>query len=196
VVVAPLQPAPDDGRGWTPRDRTALAVRTYGADEVVAWCAGLLAGDVPLDEPTRPHLTWIGGPAATRLVDDPDADPVGRTYWPQVWAARALLYVWDDETVGAVAAVVSALEHPAWRVREMAAKVVGRHEVGAAAEALLALADDEVPRVRAAVVRALGAVGESEALDVVRVAMDDPDPAVHRAAELSLRRLQQRLDVW
>ena len=78
----------------------------------------------------------------------------------------------------------------------MAAKVVARRELGQAGEALLPLVEDEVPRVRAAAVRALGLVGEVEALDAARAAQDDHDPAVHRAAELAVRRLQERLDRW
>ncbi len=186
---------PDDGRGLPPRERTALAVRELGERALVAWCVELLCDAVGLDDPHRPHLTWIGGPGAARFVADPDADPSGRSYWPQVWAARALLYAWDEQP-SVARAVVGALAHPAWRVREMAAKVVTTREVGEAAEALLPLVDDEVPRVRAAAVRALGLVGEGEALEAVRDALDDADPAVHRAAELSLRRLQQRLDRW
>lgn len=189
---------PDDGGGVPPRERVAAAVDAYGAAAVVDWCVGLLTGAVALDDPRRPHLTWLGGPAARRFVDQPDADPSGRGYWPKVWAGRALLHCWRQlpDDAPAVAAVVGALGDPSWRVRETAAKVVCAHEVGEAAEALLPLVDDDVPRVRAAAVRALGLVGEGEALDAVRSATDDADPAVHRAAELALRRLQQRLDRW
>ena len=173
------------------------AVRAYGEAAVVQWCAGLLSGEIALDDARRPHLAWLGGKGAVRFVDDPQADPSGRSYWPQVWAARALLYAWvEPPPPVAVAAVVGALGHDSWRVREMAAKVVCAHQVAEAAEALLPAVTDDVPRVRAAALRALGLVGEGEALDVVRSATDDPDPAVHRAAELGVRRLQQRLDRW
>jgi hypothetical protein len=40
------------------------------------------------------------------------------------------LYVWTD---AAASAVVEALTHEAWRVREMAAKVVAAREIGSAA---------------------------------------------------------------
>jgi HEAT repeat protein len=130
------------------------------------------------------------------LLAQPEHVAAAQTYWPRTWAGRALLYVWDDAEPLLVPAVVGALADPFWRVREMAAKVVARHEVGQAGEALIPLLDDEVPRVRAAAVRAVGLVGEGEALEAVRDALDDADPAVHRAAELSLRRLQQRLDRW
>ncbi|MEO7448531.1 MAG: HEAT repeat domain-containing protein, partial [Humibacillus sp.] len=108
-----------------------------------------------------------------------------------VWAARTLLHVWSDR---ATAAVVNGLADPAWRVREMCAKVVARWELGAAAERCVDGLGDETPRVRAAAVRALGAVGEGEHAGAVRAALDDPDPAVRRAAECALRELTRRLD--
>jgi hypothetical protein len=43
----------------------------------------------------------------------------------------------------------------AWRVREMAAKVVARHRVGDAFAAVSRLRSDQVPRVRAAAERAV-----------------------------------------
>ncbi|WP_460461438.1 HEAT repeat domain-containing protein [Angustibacter peucedani] len=190
-----MDPAPDDGAGLTPKERALLAAETLGERELVGWCAALLRGDVAPDDPDAPHLTWLGGVSAARYAADPEVDPTGRAYWPQVWAARTLLYVWAPSTV-LTGSVVGALAHEAWRVREMAAKVAAARELGEAGEALEPLVDDEVPRVRAAAVRALGVVGEGEALDAVRDALDDPYPAVHRAAELSLRRLQQRLDRW
>lgn len=62
-----------------------------------------------------------------------------------MWAARALLYVWDEAVVPEV---VRALGHEHWRLREMAAKVVAKREVGAAADAVRALLDDEDEAVR------------------------------------------------
>ena len=50
-------------------------------------------------------------------------------YWPRVWAARGLLHAWDDR---ATAVIVQATADGAWRVREMAAKVIARHRVGEA----------------------------------------------------------------
>ncbi len=41
-----------------------------------------------------------------------------------------------------------------WRVREMAAKVIARHKIGAALSAVAELRDDPVPRVRSAAERA------------------------------------------
>jgi hypothetical protein len=77
----------------------------------------------------------------------------GKTgHWPRVWAARGLLHAWDD---AATEAITRATKDEAWRVREMAAKVVARHQVGDALGAVAALRDDEVPRVRAAAGRAV-----------------------------------------
>ena len=54
-------------------------------------------------------------------------------YWLRVWAARGLLWAWDDT---AIEAVRSGLRDPAWRVREMCAKVIARHAVGDLLEAV------------------------------------------------------------
>ena len=112
-------------------------------------------------------------------------------YWFQVWAARTLLYVWSD---ACAVDIVAALENPAWRVREMCAKVAARWEVAAAADACLVLVDDDTPRVRAAAVRVLGVAGEIEHADGIRQALDDPEPAVREMAERALRQLEDRLD--
>lgn len=54
--------------------------------------------------------------------------------------------------------LVRATEDPYWRVREMAAKVVARHVVADALEAVGLLREDPVPRVRAAAERAVARV--------------------------------------
>ena len=48
-------------------------------------------------------------------------------------------------------AVVHALGDDEWRMRAMAAKVVAERQLGDAADELVAMTADEVPRVRAAV---------------------------------------------
>ncbi|MBO0702935.1 MAG: HEAT repeat domain-containing protein, partial [Candidatus Dormibacteraeota bacterium] len=73
-------------------------------------------------------------------------------YWPRVWAARGLFHAWDD---GATAAIVEATADEAWRVREMAARTIGRHHVGDGLEAVARLLEDPVPRVRTAARTAL-----------------------------------------
>lgn len=92
----------------------------------------------------------LGGSSAVHVLGGGAGGRSG--YWPRSWAARGLLYVWDER---ATAAIVSATGDEAWRVREMAAKVIARHEVGAGMEAMLRLRNDPVPRVRAAAERAI-----------------------------------------
>lgn len=168
------------------------ACAEYGADRVVRWCADLLAGRVTYDLPGLPPVTALGGPHAENLLGRDGFAQRGQDYWPRVWAARALLYVWNPV---AVPAVLAGLEDPAWRVREMAAKVVRRRELGEAADTVAGVAGDGTARVRTAAVRALAVVGEAEHADAVREAADgDPDPAVRRAATTALRELARRLD--
>lgn len=90
---------------------------------------------------------------------------------------------------------MQGLGDEAWRVREMCAKIVARHELGAAAPECARLAgEDEVPRVRVASLRALAVVGESEHAPIVLDALRDTDPSVVRAAERTLEAMEQRLD--
>mgnify|MGYP006137620203 CR=1 FL=1 len=68
--------------------------------------------------------SWITSRPPARWVIT--GRPSGPHYWLRVWATRGLLWAWDDialETVGA------ALDDDAWRVREMAVKVVARHRL-------------------------------------------------------------------
>lgn len=112
---------------------------------MVAGCVALLTGR----EVDGELIVALGGPPARWAVTGVEGGP---DYWLRVWAARGLLYVWDDS---AEAAVVAALGDEAWRVREMAAKVVARHRLGDASPAVAMLADDPVARVRAAAERAV-----------------------------------------
>jgi HEAT repeat protein len=65
------------------------------------------------------------------------------------------LHAWDDE---AAAAIIRATTDDAWRVREMAAKVVARYRIDDALDAMVDLQADEVPRVRSAAGRAVVAL--------------------------------------
>jgi HEAT repeat protein len=164
-----------------PADWVAAACDDLGVDAVVGWCVGLLDGRAVVDGPS---LDLIGGPGAARLVASPQV-PGSFDYWARVWAARALRYAWQDRA-DVHRAVVSALADPAWRVRETAAALVRVHELGAGAEALRGLLDDEVPRVRAAAARALAVVGEHDDLEALATVAD-----VDRAR----RQLAERLDL-
>jgi hypothetical protein len=177
--VSTVRRPTDAELGARPADRVAALVGLIGADAVVACCVALLRGaDPEADVP----LGWMGGRSAAGWTQD---------HWPRVWAARGLLHCFLPP---AAPAVVDGLRDTSWRVREMCAKVVREHEVGAAAAALRRCTADEVPRVRAAAVRALARVGEAEDADAVRRCLDDPDTAVVSAAERALRDLSRRLD--
>jgi hypothetical protein len=165
-----------------------LAAR-LGRPEFTRVCVALLEG-----APREDHLDvlpWLTG------HDWSEGEPVRDEgtwpdYWLRTWGARGLLHVWDDAATGAVVAGLSD-EH--WRPAEMCLKVAARHEVAGAGDGAAALADHELPRVRAAAMRTLAVAGDTEHVDVVADRVDDPDPAVRKAAARSLELLQQRLDL-
>jgi hypothetical protein len=128
-------------------------------------------------------LRLVGGEHAQGILDG--APPL---YWPELWGTRALLYVWHDS---AAPAVVRALSNPAWRVREMAARVVAERDLPAASE-LAAMTADETPRVRIAAARALGAVGTLDDLDAIRALLKDPLLEVRRGAQQARDALRSR----
>ncbi len=112
---------------------------------MIAACIDLLNGqDV---DATLIHA--LGGPPARWAVDGGQGGP---EYWLRVWGARGLLWAWHDS---AAPALEVALRDPAWRVREMAAKVAARHEVGDLLQGLQSLRDDPNRRVRVAAERAV-----------------------------------------
>jgi hypothetical protein len=115
-----------------------------GKDAIVADCVALLRGAVDPD-----LLRSLAGPGSEKYFDGREHHD---TYWFRVWALRGLLWAWD---ASATNCVCEALADDAWRVREMAAKVVARHLIGEASEAVAELRDDPVPRVRSAAERAL-----------------------------------------
>lgn len=169
----------------SPGARVRQAAGRYGGPALARMCVTVLRGSPVTDEEL---LLCLGGPHARQILDQGVGD---QPYWPQVWAARALLYVWDPR---AATAVVEALADPSWRVREMAAKVCVQREIGEAADHLVALATDPAPRVRAAAARALGVVGEGEHAAVLRRLLDDVDHDVRMRADQALDRLTVRLD--
>jgi HEAT repeat protein len=182
--------APSDAElAARPVERVSALVELLGADAVADWCVDLLRGGDWTDDdaPELPDLDWIGGRSSVAMV----AKDLDLGYWPRVWAARALLHAYRPR---AEPAVVGGLSDASWRVREMCAKVVRAHELGSAADELAPRCADEVPRVRAAAVRALAVVGEAEHADAVRDCLDDPEPSVRTAAAAALRALARRLD--
>jgi HEAT repeats len=159
------------------------ACQRWGEPVVAIRCAAMLRDPSAMDWELLPML---GGHRSYALT--PAGEP---SYWIAVWAARGLLHVWHPS---AAPAVVAALGHEAWRVREMSAKVCLRREIGEACDALALLAGDPVPRVRAAVARALGAIGEAEHAQPLRNLRDDEDASVRLRASQALRLLSIRLD--
>lgn len=135
----------------TPRERIRAECARRGKDAVLQDCLALLDGS------TDPELTRsLAARGAEKFFDGQQHDD---TYWFRVWALRGLLWSWDARASGHV---VRALDDEAWRVREMAAKVVARHLVGEATTSVAARRDDPVPRVRRAAERALVRLAEAD----------------------------------
>jgi HEAT repeats len=129
----------------SPRESIERECDRRGKPEVVAGCVDLLNGravDTDL-------VLALGGPPARWVVT---REPPGPPYWVRVWATRGLLWAWDD---AALPAMKRALNDEAWRVREMALKVIARHKLCDALTAALELREDPVRRVRAAAARTL-----------------------------------------
>ncbi len=128
----------------TPKARIEAACREHGKEYVVRGCLDLLrGGEVGTD-----LLRVLAGGSTEWFLSSGDES----RYWLRVWGARGLLWAWDDN---ATEVIVKALGDEHWRVRELAAKVCARHAVDDALETLLAIRDDEIPRVRAAAARAV-----------------------------------------
>jgi hypothetical protein len=165
-----------------------LAYR-LGVPGFVAVCTDLMAG-VDREEYVEElrSLTghdWHPGDG----VFDRDA---WQDYWVRTWGARGLLHVWDDS---ATDAVVRGLADEHWRPAEMCLKLAARHVVAGSGDGAAALADHELPRVRAQAMRALAVTGDSEHLDVVRHRLDDEDAEVRKQAARALEALERRLDL-
>lgn len=136
--------------GKTPRESIEQECANRGKDAVVAGCIELLQGrDVDAE-----LVVALGGPPASWVLT---GEPAGPPYWLKVWALRGLLWAWGDD---ALASVQTALHDDAWRVREMALKVVARHRLDRTSTTVAGLQEDPVARVRAAAVRALVRLAE------------------------------------
>jgi hypothetical protein len=136
----------------TPQQRIEAECARRGKDAVLADCLALLRGETDLD-----LLQSLVGPGADKYFDGKEHDDI---YWFRVWAMRGLLWSWDPS---AAESVRSAMTDEAWRVREMAAKVVARHLVAEAGPAVAELRNDPVPRVRQAAERAVARLIEAKA---------------------------------
>jgi hypothetical protein len=162
--------------------RIAHAVDRYGESRVVALATGLLQARNAGDD----ILLYLGGRHAQGVLDGAPA-----LYWPELWGARAFMYVWGEESDAAASAVLAGLGNQAWRVREMCAKVCAARTIGGP-ETLAALLADEVARVRSAAARALAEAGHHEHMEQLKSLLEDRDKDVRRAAQQSLDRLRER----
>lgn len=135
--------------GTTPKRSIEAACRSQGRASVVAKCTAILNGV----EADPKFLAVLAGPGAQAVLDGREGGLDG--YWPKVWAARGLLHVWDDH---ATEAIIATAANRSWRVREMSAKVIARHHVRPAIDAVMVLLNDQNARVRAAAHRAFEAI--------------------------------------
>ena len=130
----------------TPKQSIESECERRGAAAVIDGCVAILVGGDVDDS----LLSVLAGPAAQTVLAGGEGGREG--YWPRVWATRGLLYAWDPSAAQAIAA---ATRDDAWRVREMAAKVVAKHALDDVFDDMLRLRDDPVTRVRTAAERAL-----------------------------------------
>jgi HEAT repeat protein len=186
LAVMPEPPHDDAGRRPSPRESWAALARGVGEGEAARRCVAMLTADSPAD--VADTLLRLGDTAPQALRPDSPWKP----YWVRVWGARGLLYVWDESCASPV---VQGLRDEHWRVAEMCLKVSAKRELGEAAPGAVALSGHELPRVRAAVARDLGIIGDTEHEAVVRRLLADPDRTVRVAAETALARMTERLDL-
>ncbi|PPF10358.1 hypothetical protein C5E02_14000 [Rathayibacter rathayi] len=165
-------------------ERLRAQVAREGERVVALRSAALLTGGYEGES----FLLTVGGEHAEGILQGAPS-----LYWPELWGARALLYVWDD---AAADAVTAGLANPSWRVREMCARVCAERVLGGQKK-LARLTTDAHPRVRAAGARALVAAavaGMSSGRDekgefaasvdgTLTGMLRDPDRDVRRAAQ-------------
>jgi len=124
--------SPAQRSAQTPRQSVESLCSRRGVTAVVSGCVALLEHGAADVDPEL--VVALGGPPArwTTTGESP-----GPAYWLRVWAARGLSYAWGEH---ALPTLVAALGDEAWRVREMATKVVARHRLD---DALELVADSE-----------------------------------------------------
>jgi hypothetical protein len=158
--------------GLTPHQRVAAECARRGPHAVASGCIDLLLGRYEMVD--EGLVVALGGTHAESVLDGSEGGKAG--YWPRVWAARGLLHAWDDS---ATAAIITATEDEAWRVREMAAKVIARHAIGDALPAAAALRGDPVPRVASAAERTVAILTTRSALAWAGGRLSTTPPARH-----------------
>lgn len=159
-----------------------------GVPAFVATCISLLGGgdrnDYVADLRCLTGHAWEQGSNLFSPESWPD-------YWVRSWGARGLLHVWND---CATDAIIHGLSDEHWRPAEMCLKVAARHEVALAGDGAAKLASHELPRVRVQALRALAVVGDTEHVQVVHRALEDPREDVRSQAERTLLQMRVRLD--
>lgn len=156
--------------------RIRAAVERFGEPDTIDRAIALLAGANAGEE----FLLYVGGEHAQGVLDG--APPL---YWPELWGARTLLYVWSDSAIPSVAA---GLSNQSWRVREMCLRVAAARQLEVV-DRVVELTGDDSPRVRAAAMRALGTLGTSDHSETFSAGVRDADRDVRRAA-------QEARDAW
>ncbi|EAR24247.1 hypothetical protein A20C1_00130 [marine actinobacterium PHSC20C1] len=159
--------------------RIAAASERHGEAVIVERAVSLIEGN----NEGKEFLLIVGGEHAQGILD---GAPV--LYWPELWGTRALLHAWNDSAADAVR---SALSNQAWRVREMATRVVATRRIDAR-EQLVKLLEDETPRVRAGAARALGTVGIIEDIELIAPLVKDAELEVRRGAQLGMDAIRKR----
>jgi hypothetical protein len=160
-----------------------------GRARFVEVCTDLLAGAPRTSYVTElRYLTGHGWEPGSAVLDT----DVWKDYWVRTWGARGLLHCWAD---AATDAVVAGLVDEHYRPAEMCLKVCAAHDVAGSGPGAAALVGHELPRVRATAVRTLGVVGDTEHVEVVLAALDDPEESVRRHAVRAYERMAKRLDL-
>ena len=146
---------------WTPKAGTEALIAWIGPTEALTTLNGLLLGSIAGSTLTEDYwrlVLWhIGDGHAARL--NVDRTGARLTYWPRVWAARALSYVGDR---AAGPGLIDALGDDHWRVRMTAAQALGRLNIAESLDELVGLLGDQHERVRAAAATALRRLRSSQ----------------------------------
>lgn len=177
-------PRPSNPQG-SPRELVSELGQRVGEEAAARWCADLLAGADVYDYVAL--LPYLGSNCEQAAFD-----PSWYDYWHRTWGARALLYVWAES---AAPVVVEGIADDHWRPAEMCLKVAAKRELGEAGPGAVRLTRHELPRVRVAAIRCLGAVGDTEHVDAVDAAVGDGRVDVRRAAARALEQMAKRLDL-
>ncbi|MEO8328372.1 MAG: hypothetical protein ABI586_00060 [Candidatus Nanopelagicales bacterium] len=143
--------SPTSHWGVSPQQSIEAEADRRGKATFVAECIALLRGE----DADAALVFALGGPAADRVLAGRADERLA--YWLRVWAARGLFWAWD---AAATDAVVAALSDDAWRVREMACRVIAKHQVAEAFDEVGSLRTDAVKRVRVAASRAVAVLTE------------------------------------